>query len=57
MPTSWALEVSRADLTATQLQEVDLPEPGEGEAVLRADRVGMTANNVTYAVLGDSFRY
>ena len=25
--------------------------------MLRADRVGVTANNVTYAVLGESFRY
>lgn len=57
MTTGWALEVSRTDLSATQLLDVDVPEPGEGEAVLRADRVGMTANNVTYAVLGDSFRY
>ena len=30
-----------------------MPEPADGEAVLRVDRVGMTANNVTYAVLGD----
>ena len=57
MTTGWALEVSRDDLSATQLLEVDVPEPADGEAVLRADRVGVTANNVTYAVLGDAFRY
>jgi hypothetical protein len=34
-----------------------VPEPADGEAVLRVDRVGLTANNVTYAVLGESFRY
>lgn len=34
-----------------------MPEPADGQAVLRADRVGLTANNVTYAVLGDAFRY
>ena len=57
MTPGWALEVSRTDLSATQLLDVDVPEPADGEAVLRADRVGLTANNVTYAVLGDSFRY
>ena len=57
MTTGWALEVSRDDLSATTLIDVDVPEPGVGQAVLRADRVGVTANNVTYAVLGDAFRY
>ena len=57
MTTGWALEVSRADLSDTRLLDVDVPSPAEGEAVLRADRVGLTANNVTYAVLGDAFRY
>ncbi len=53
----WALEVARDDLTRTSLVEADVPEPGDGEAVLRVDRVGVTANNVTYAVLGDALRY
>lgn len=55
--TGWALEVARDDLTRTALVDVDVPEPGDGEAVLRVDRVGLTANNVTYAVLGDALRY
>jgi hypothetical protein len=53
----WALEVARDDLTRTSLVEADVPEPADGEAVLRVDRVGVTANNVTYAVLGDALRY
>lgn len=57
MTTAWTLAVARDDLAHTTLLEVDLPEPGDGEAVLRVDRVGVTANNVTYAVLGDAFRY
>jgi hypothetical protein len=57
MTTAWALEVSRDDLTDTPLLEQDAAEPADGEAVLRVDRVGMTANNVTYAVLGVPFRY
>ena len=57
MTNAWALEVSKSDLSATVLHELDVPEPGDGEAVLRVDRVGMTANNITYAVLGEAFRY
>ena len=54
---AWALEVARDDLSRTRLIDLDVPEPADGEAVLRADRVGMTANNVTYAVIGAAFRY
>ena len=57
MSTPWALEVSRTDLSDARLLDVEVPEPADGEAVLRVDRVGVTANNVTYAVLGDAFRY
>lgn len=53
----WDLLVDRADLTATTLVEVPEPEPADGQAVLRVDRVGMTANNVTYAVFGDAMHY
>ena len=54
---AWDLLVDRADLTRTDLVEVPTPEPEPGEVVLRADRVGMTANNVTYAVFGDAMHY
>jgi hypothetical protein len=54
---SWTLTVARDDLTDTRLEATPLPEPAAGEAVLRVERVGLTANNVTYAVLGDAFRY
>lgn len=57
MTTAWTLAVARDDLAHTTLREVEAPEPGDGEAVLRVDRVGLTANNVTYAVLGESLRY
>lgn len=56
--TSWTLAVDRADLATTRLAEAPTPDPHDGEAVLRTDRVGVTANNVTYAVLGGPpFRY
>jgi hypothetical protein len=49
--------VGRADHSRTTLVDTALPTPAEGEALLRVDRVGLTANNVTYAVLGEAFRY
>lgn len=55
--SGWQLLVSRSDMSTTRLVDVDVPTAGPGEAVLRVDRVGLTANNVTYAVLGDSMRY
>ena len=54
---SWTLAVDRTDLATAVLSPAEVPSPGEGEAVLRVERVGVTANNVTYAVLGDAFRY
>jgi hypothetical protein len=54
---AWDLLVDRTDLSRTSLVEVPTPEPADGEAVLRVDRVGMTANNVTYAAFGDAMHY
>jgi hypothetical protein len=56
--TAWDLLVSRSDLSDTRLlDDLPVPEAGPGEAVLRLDRVGLTANNVTYAVMGDAMQY
>jgi hypothetical protein len=57
MTSSWALAVARDDLYQTALLEGAVPEIADGEVLLRVDRVGVTANNVTYALLGESFRY
>ena len=57
MTTAWNLAVKRDDLSATELFDVPIPEVGDGEALLRVDRVGVTANNVTYALLGDAMHY
>jgi NADPH:quinone reductase-like Zn-dependent oxidoreductase len=54
---SWELAVVRDDLSRTRLRSVPEPEVRSGEALVRVNRVGLTANNVTYAVLGESFRY
>ncbi len=47
----------RDDLADAELRDEAVPDPGDGEAVLRVDRVGMTANNVTYALMGDAMHY
>lgn len=57
MSAGWALEVERDELTRTAVVSLDVPEPADGEAVLRVDRVALTANNVTYAVFGDAMHY
>jgi hypothetical protein len=54
---AWDLLVDRADLTRTEIVQVPTPGLQPGQALLRVDRVGMTANNVTYAVFGDAMRY
>nr|BFE60843.1 DUF2855 family protein [Dactylosporangium thailandense] len=53
----WVFGVDRQQFGVTTVEEVAAPRAGDGEAVLRVDRVGVTANNVTYAVLGDAMRY
>ncbi len=53
----WALMVSREVLSRTFLTErAETPLDG-GQARLAVRRVGVTANNVTYGLLGESFRY
>lgn len=54
---AWDLVINRDDLAKTELIESPKPKLAEGEVRLRVDRVGMTANNVTYALVGDSMRY
>lgn len=54
---AWDLFVDRTDLSRTSLVEGPAPTLQEGQALLRVDRVGMTANNVTYAVFGDAMHY
>ena len=53
----WDLLVGRDDHSRVEVREAEPLEPDDGEAVLRVERVGVTANNVTYAVLGDALRY
>jgi hypothetical protein len=49
--------VNKAKLTEHKIHEETLPTLGDGEVRLRVESFSVTANNVTYAVIGDMFRY
>lgn len=49
--------VRRDDLRECRVVASEPPEIGPGEALLRIDAFGLTANNVTYAVMGEAMRY
>ncbi len=57
MTDAWDLLVARDDLARTSLVDGPVPTLRDGEALLRPDRVGVTANNVTYALVGEAMRY
>ena len=46
-------EVGRADLSLTRVTGAELGPPGPGEALFEVERFGFSANNVTYALLGE----
>src|SRR5215212_11921980 len=49
--------VKRDDLRECRTAPGAPPEPEPGQALLRVDTFGLTANNVTYAVLGEMMSY
>lgn len=49
--------VKRDDLRECRVVEGGAPQIGSGQALLRVDSFGLTANNVTYAVFGDAMSY
>lgn len=51
------LWVNRKDFRDTRVVTAALPDPGEGEVLVAIDRFGLTANNVSYAVSGDTIGY
>ncbi|MEO1253136.1 MAG: DUF2855 family protein [Pseudomonadota bacterium] len=50
-------QIKKNDFAETRLLERELIDLGEGEILVRIDRFALTANNVTYAVVGDKIRY
>lgn len=53
----WDLLVERDDFARTLLVDVPALDPKQGQVVLKVDRAGVTANNVTYAVFGEAMKY
>lgn len=51
------VEVQRSDLRVSRVAEQPVPTLSEGQALLGVERIGLTANNVTYGVTGESLGY
>jgi hypothetical protein len=49
--------IKRDELRECRIAETESPTVGSGEALLRVDSFGLTANNVTYAVMGEAMSY
>src|SRR4051812_8055796 len=49
--------VKRDELRECRIVEAEPPVVGPGQALLRVDSFGLTANNVTYAVMGEAMSY
>ncbi len=49
--------VKRDDLRECRIAESEVGEIAPGRALLRVDSFGLTANNVTYAVMGEAMSY
>ena len=49
--------VKRGDLRECRIAESVVPAPEDGQVLLRVERFGMTANNVTYGVMGEAMSY
>ena len=54
---SQTVQIVRSDLTQSRIVDAALPPLGDGEVRLRVESFAVTANNVTYAVVGDAFGY
>lgn len=50
-------QTNKADLTKGRIVETGAVTIGDGEVKVKIDRFAFTANNITYAVLGERLRY
>ncbi|MEM8986308.1 MAG: DUF2855 family protein [Pseudomonadota bacterium] len=50
-------QVRKTDLSETQLVERSTPALGEGEVLVKVERFALTANNITYGVVGEKIGY
>lgn len=52
-----SLWVNKTDLASAKWQHSDTPQLHEGQVLLAIEKYALTANNITYAVVGDGFGY
>ena len=57
MPAIKQFEVRKDDLAEARIVEQEPRPLAEGEAVAKVDRFALTANNVTYGVVGERIGY
>lgn len=57
MATMTELTVDHTKLADARLEERPMPAPGDGEALLKVESFGLTANNVTYGLVGHQIGY
>ena len=51
------LQTKKSDISEIRWVEYDQPQLEEGQVRLGVDQVAFTANNITYAVMGEQFGY
>ncbi len=52
-----SLWVNKTELATAQWQQSETPSLREGQVLLKVENYALTANNITYAVIGDGFGY
>ena len=50
-------QTNKADLTKSRIVETPKATISDGEVLVKVDRFAFTANNITYAVMGDHLKY
>ena len=50
-------QIEKTNLSNVQILNGEKPETADGEVLLRVERFGLSANNITYAVAGDTLGY
>jgi NADPH:quinone reductase-like Zn-dependent oxidoreductase len=55
--SDWDLLIDRKDLRRTEVRQVAAPALEPGEVRLAVERFSLTANNITYGLIGDAFGY
>jgi hypothetical protein len=51
------LQTNKSNFDETRLVETSVPEVSEGDILLEVESFSFTANNITYAVMGEQIRY